>query len=249
VVVADTAARAETLHRRGLRALLGHAIADVSKQVRRNLPGIQAACLQYALLGTCDELKDAIVDAAIDRICHLGERPGAIRTQAEFDAAVRELRSGLARIADDIAKKVSDVLAAYQKVIDQLARGGRDQGGFGVLQVRAHLERLVYRGFVGDTPWSALEQLPRYVRAVELRLIKMRDNPAKHQSRAALVEPLFVQLDERLARAEAEGRRDPALESYRWLLEEFHLFTFAEELKPAKPVSQKRLAEAWTALG
>jgi ATP-dependent helicase HrpA len=247
VVVTDTPARAESMHREGVRALLALALSDVTKQVRRTLVGIQAACLQYARLGTCDELRHAIVLAAIERVCRLGER--SIRGEAEFNRAVSEARGRVGPASDEIASKVSEALVAYQRIEDQLARGARDQGSFAVLQIRAHLERLIYPGFVRDTPWSALEQLPRYLRAVELRLTKMRENPAKHQARAAVIEPFFAQYDERVARAEAEGRRDRALETYRWLLEEFHLFTFAEELKPAKPVSQKRLAEAWSALG
>ena len=42
-----------------------------------------------------------------------------------------------------------------------------------------------------------------------------------------------------------QGVRDPALEQYRWMLEELRVSLFAQELKTAIPVSVKRLQAQW----
>jgi ATP-dependent helicase HrpA len=53
------------------------------------------------------------------------------------------------------------------------------------------------------------------------------------------------------ARAEANRQRqrsEPALDAFRWLLEEFKVALFAQELKTPFPVSRKRLEKAWAEL-
>ena len=42
------------------------------------------------------------------------------------------------------------------------------------------------------------------------------------------------------------GLYDPALEHYRWMLEEYRVALFAQELGTALPVSTKRLEQQWT---
>jgi len=47
---------------------------------------------------------------------------------------------------------------------------------------------------------------------------------------------------------ENEARVEPALEAFRWLLEELKVSLFAQELRTPFPVSYKRLERAWTDL-
>ena len=50
---------------------------------------------------------------------------------------------------------------------------------------------------------------------------------------------------EREVTHEARGLRDPALEQFRWMLEELRVSLFAQELKTSVPVSVKRLEAMW----
>jgi ATP-dependent helicase HrpA len=59
----------------------------------------------------------------------------------------------------------------------------------------------------------------------------------------------WQQLQARVERNRKSGVVEPALEEFRWMLEEQRVSLFAQELKTPYPVSYKRLARAWAALG
>jgi len=42
--------------------------------------------------------------------------------------------------------------------------------------IRAQLQRLIHKGFFSATPWSQLTHLPRYIKAMQMRLAKYPAN-------------------------------------------------------------------------
>jgi ATP-dependent helicase HrpA len=110
----------------------------------------------------------------------------------------------------------------------------------------AQLARLVGRRFLADTPWQALQHLPRYLKAVTMRLDKLRTDPARDAARLAELRPLEQRWLRRLS--ELKGSHDARLEEYRWLLEELRVSLFAQELRTPQPVSSKRLDKFWAQL-
>jgi ATP-dependent helicase HrpA len=113
--------------------------------------------------------------------------------------------------------------------------------------VTAQLGRLVGKRFVAATPWAQMAHLPRYLRAVAMRLDKWRADPARDAQRLAELRPL----EQRWLRtvAERRGRPDARLDEFRWLLEELRVSLFAQELRTPQPVSVKRLDKIWSQLG
>ena len=100
--------------------------------------------------------------------------------------------------------------------------------------------------FLVSTPWAQLAHLPRYLKAITLRLDKLRTDPARDAQRMAELRPL----EQRYARqlAERRGVVDARLDEFRWLLEELRVSLFAQELRTPQPVSVKRLEKAWSQL-
>ena len=109
--------------------------------------------------------------------------------------------------------------------------------------VAAQLARLCSKHFVVTTPWPQLQHFVRYLKAVQLRLDKLRADPARDAQRLAELRPLEQRWIRRLA--ELKGAADPRLDEYRWLLEELRVSFFAQELRTPQPVSVKRLDKAW----
>jgi ATP-dependent helicase HrpA len=105
----------------------------------------------------------------------------------------------------------------------------------------------VYPGFFEATPWPQLAHLPRYLCALDHRLAKYLQNPARDARHSAIVESFRERYHERrdANRQRAHGR---ALEQFRWSLEELAVSLFAQELKTPYPVSAKRLEKTWTEL-
>ena len=209
-------------------------LADVGKSVRRGIS--TAVCLQYVGLGSADELRDDIVQGAIARAILEGRDP--VYSASEFAHRAREARGKLALHAAEIARTRARSWRFYQRALQKTARSTTAKGA------RAHLARLVPRGFVLTTPPAVLPKVPRYLKAIEVRIERGQNNPAKYREREAQIETLFDAYQKSMA---ARPPGDKALEHYRWLLEEFHVFLFAQELAASEVVTEKRLASAWQA--
>ena len=228
-------------HGAGLRRLVALALKEPLKYLEKNLPELQRLGALYMSLGTLEELRQQIVDVALDR-AFLGE---PLPTDAAaFDARVAEGRTRLNLIAQEVARAVGAVLveaaAAARKLKD--ARPPKDVAD----DIGAQLQRLVGKRFVVETPYAQLQQLPRYLKAVQMRLDKLKADAARDAARSAEVRVAEQRWLKRLA--ELKGRRDARLDEYRWLLEELRVSLFAQELRTPQPVSAKRLDKAWAQL-
>jgi len=87
--------------------------------------------------------------------------------------------------------------------------------------------------------------LPRYLRAMTLRLNKLRQAPDKDRQRCGAITQLWEPCKRRLEENMQRDLYDPELIRFRWLLEELRVSQFAQELKTLTPVSVKRLEELW----
>ena len=101
------------------------------------------------------------------------------------------------------------------------------------------LQRLIPRDFLRKTPAVELPNLVRYLKAVETRDRRAREDRSKDLDKAGLVRPFEDAL-------KALNKRDdvnPVLrDEFRWMLEEYRVSVFAQELGTARTVSPKRLS-------
>jgi len=234
VEVFDEPDVAAAKHRAGLRRLVALQIKDALKYLEKNIPDLQKMAALYMGLGSVDDLREQIIDLALDR-AFLSE---PLPTDGDaFRRRVQEGRGRLTLIANEIARSVSLVLTEYAAAMRKLkdARAPKDVGD----DIQAHLARLLPKRFVMTTPWIQLAHLPRYLKAVTMRLDKLRADPARDTARMAELRPL----EQRYLRlvAERKGTLDARLGEFRWLLEELRVSLFAQELRTPQPVSVKRL--------
>jgi ATP-dependent helicase HrpA len=241
IEVFDEPAVAAAKHRAGLRRLVALQLRDALKYLEKNIPDLQAMAVAYMPLGTAEELRTQIVDAALDRAFLADPLP---TDAAAFDKRIAEGRGRMNLIASEIARGVAVVLiefaAAQRKLRD--ARAPKELAD----DIAAQLQRLVPKRFVAATPWAQLGHLPRYLKAIVMRLDKWRADPARDAQRLAELRPL----EQRWQRAVAErrGTIDARLDEFRWLLEELRVSLFAQELRTPQPVSVKRLEKVWQQL-
>ena len=111
--------------------------------------------------------------------------------------------------------------------------------------VKGQLANLVYPGFVRATPLEWLKEYPRYLKAIEAAPGQgRRPGPARPGVERRAGRTLGDQA--RLAKHAQEGKRDAELQVYRWMLEEYRVSLFAQQLGTRLPVSDKRLAKQWS---
>ena len=237
-------------HRAGLRRLVALQIRDGLKYLEKNIPDLQKMSVAYLLVGrapdgtgggTADELRQQIIDLALDRAFLADPLP---TDAAAFTRRIDEGRGRLTLIAVEIARSASIVLIEYTAALRKLkdARPAKEVAD----DVAGQLARLVPKRFVSSTPWPQLAQLPRYLKGVVMRLDKLRSDPLRDTQRLAELRPL----DSRFWRHLAERRSvpDARMDEFRWLLEELRISLFAQELRTPQPVSAKRLEKAWAQL-
>jgi ATP-dependent helicase HrpA len=104
----------------------------------------------------------------------------------------------------------------------------------------------VYPGFVSEVPWEHLQHIPRYLKALRLRIEKQPQNPDRDGKHAASIGTLWQKWhDKVLAMEKAHLDVPEKLTAFRWQIEELRVSLFAQELKTPFPISIKRLDKAW----
>jgi ATP-dependent helicase HrpA len=225
-------------HRAGLRRLVALQLKEPLKYLEKNISDLPRMATQFMALGSAEDLREQIIAVAVDR-AFLAE---PLPTDAPgFKARLEAGRGRLTLIAQEVARAAAAVLQEHANALRKLkdSKLPKDVAD----DIAAQLQRLVGKRFLTSTPWAALAQLPRYLRAVVLRLDKWRADPARDAQRLAELRPLEQRWLRRMA--ERRGTADARLDDFGWLLEELRVSLFAQELRTPQPVSVKRLEKAW----
>jgi ATP-dependent helicase HrpA len=244
--VFDEPEMAAAKHRAGLRRLFALALRDTLKHIDRSIPDLQKMAIAWTQVGkgadaSPDALRQQIVDVALERAFLAEPWP---TDAAAFAQRLSDGRPRLVLIAQEVGRLGSAVISEHAAAMRKL-RDAKPPANVAA-DVQQQLSRLVHPRFLAQTPWAQLQHLPRYLKAVVLRLDKLRTDPARDAARLAELRPQEQRLQRALA--ERKGVADARLEELRWLIEELRVSFFAQELRTPQPVSLKRLEKAWAQL-
>jgi ATP-dependent helicase HrpA len=105
----------------------------------------------------------------------------------------------------------------------------------------AELEALLPRRFLESMSFTQLTHLPRYLKALATRMERAAMNPTKDKERAQQIAPYLAALKTFTDNPPRSFEAKQQLEVFRWMVEEFKVSLFAQELGTAVPVSPMRL--------
>jgi len=230
---------AQVRHRAGLRRLFSLQLRDALKYLEKNIPELQKMGAAFMPLGTLEELRGQIIAVAMDRAFLMDPLPA---DAAAFKSRLDEGRGRLTLIAIEVARLSATILTEYAAAVRKIK--DNRQATEAVADATGQLQHLMPRNFLEQTPWAQLQHFARYLKAIVLRLDKLRADPARDQTRLAELRPLETRFWRLVA--ERKGVYDARLQEFRWLLEELRVSFFAQELRTPFPVSVKRLDKAWT---
>ena len=240
VRVYATAAEAAASHERGLVRLIRLVLSKDLKPLLKELAVNVQGELAYRTLGSKEPLREAVLDRVVASVFLEGQP--VLRYQAAFEQRLAGCRGGIGLPAQDISRSVQQTLEACAAIQSRLkdcrVPALRDD-------VRVQVARLLTADLLYATPWQRLKEFPRYLKAVLHRLEKAPLDPARDSKLVKELEPLESRYWQ--AVKDEDGTRAPAADPFRWLLEEYRVSLFAQQLKTPVPVSAKRLAEAWAA--
>ncbi|CAN7425968.1 ATP-dependent RNA helicase HrpA [Variovorax sp. LjRoot84] len=241
IEVFDEPAVAAAKHRAGLRRLFALQQKDALKYLEKNIPDLQKMAVAYMPLGTAEELRAQIVDVALERAFLQEPLPA---DEAAFKQRVDEGRGRLTLIANEVARLAGTILAEYTLAVRKIKDTKIQPAA--TADAAQQLQRLVGKRFIADTPWPRLAHFARYLKAITLRLDKLRADPARDAERLAELRPQEQRYWRLLAGR--KGALDERMSEFRWLLEELRVSFFAQELRTPQPVSVKRLDKLWVQL-
>lgn len=232
---ADEAAEA---HAGGVERLLREALGPEFKRARRQLPIANPLSLKYAPMGSIDGLREDLVEGGFADL--LEGRRLEVRTHAAFEALRAEFAQKLfgaamarQKLAEPIIEAQAELRPWMEPPLMGFAKASYDD-------LREQLAALLQPGFLRELPTARLAHIPRYLKAMRLRGERLRQDPARDQSRMLQVLPYW----RALLHGGGTALDADAWGELRWLLEEWRVSLFAQELKTAEPVSAKRLAKA-----
>jgi len=233
---------ARAAHRQGVVRLLRNALSSDAKQARRRLPISNPIALKYAPLGGVDGLREDLLEGGFADLLEQHELD--VRTAATFETlraqCSRELfAAGVERLklAEPVIEAQAELKPWLQPPLLGFARASYDD-------LREQLDSLLTPGCLRELAPARLAHYPRYLKAMRLRAERLRQDPAKDQQRMLQVIPYWREY----LKHRAAGTSAADLAELRWLIEEWRVSLFAQELKTAEPVSAKRLAKALAAL-
>ncbi|MFC5548068.1 ATP-dependent RNA helicase HrpA [Massilia aerilata] len=227
-------------HRIGLRRLFALQFKEQLKFAEKNIPGLQQMGMQFMSVGSPDELREQIVNKAIDIACLQDPLP---HDAATFNNRKDEGKGRIGLLINEIARLVGQVLAEFHGMPKRLQNLPQAVAA----DMQAQLKELVHKRFIADTEYSQLSHFPRYLKAMNIRLEKLRTNTARDAQLMTEWQTAAAQF-QRTVKNQPLKNLDPRMTDFRWMLEELRVSLFAQELRTPMPVSSKRLQKVWESM-
>lgn len=246
--VFDDLQEARKQHWQGLRRLFILANKDTLKSLQKQLPGLRDLGLLFINIGSVEGLVEQILNLAVERALMSDDLPV---TAEQFKQRLQAGKPRLALIAQEMSKHALAALQANADLQKKLAQA-KAASPSAYTDIQAQLQALIFPKFVSEIPYTQLVHLPRYLKAIALRIDKLRSNPSRdaqcQKDWESVARPWQKLLQGNRGAASYTLVEDQGLRDFRWQLEELRVALYAQELKTPTPMSLKRLEKVLASL-
>jgi len=241
VVEAKSRAEADATLRAGVLRLAMLALPEQFKYARKKF----ADTRELVLLGQGFSTDKPLAIGLTEQVfadCFFGGNPVLPRSSGEFQALLDRCRADFGSVVDRNAAQAIDVLKEGRGVREKLAALTSPAFKSVVEDVQRQLAVLLPKNFPAQVPGLLWPHAARYLKALNRRLDKAPGNAKKDAELMGRIAPFATALNQLLATHKGHAPR-PEIDRLQWMLEEFRVSLFAQDLRTALPVSEKRLAE------
>ena len=240
ISVHDDPAVAARHHQQGVVRLFALAMNEAVKSLARDVKKNASLELGFnALPGHSAKsapLAEQLAHAAIIRSFL---QQGLPQNEAQFQQALTEGKPRMLLTAQELTRLLQTIVTEHGQIRRKLTGLRADRA---VLDdIDAQLAALFPPGFLHQVGYEHLQHYPRYLKAITMRLDKLREDPARDRAQMASMAPLLQRW--RQWQRDIGMQLDREAESFRWLLEELRVSLFAQSLRTPMPVSVKRLTK------
>lgn len=240
--IQDSAAEQARVHRAGVVALLREVLPSPQRYVLDHLSNRERLAFSQSPHGTVESL---VSDATTAALAHLV--PAQLPfSEAEFQAVARSCRAELIETVLRLTDVLAQILTLATELGSRLERVSSPALKAARSDMTAQLEQLVYPGFVTATGQAQLQHLPRYLQAMQIRLDRLESGQglSRDATDMAAVQELEDEYDAALEAVPAQLPVSAELGAVKWMIEEFRVNLFAQQLGTAQTVSVKRIRRA-----
>jgi ATP-dependent helicase HrpA len=241
LVEARSVADAEQISRAGIVRLAMLQLPQQTKYVAKRMADDRELVLLSRGLPLDGSVADALARRSF-RECFLPAELPLPRDEKAFASLLDSRRSQLNEIADRLSSIVTLIFKEWRAVRLALEKLTSPSFAVAVSDINAQLKALLTPGFIESVPRPYLDYLPRYLKSIARRLERLPANAKRDAELASKVKPFTTALQGLLAQL-TRPTVPPELFQLRWMIEEYRVSLFAQELKTMMKVSDKRLAE------
>ena len=246
--VFDDLLEARKQHHLGLRRLFALNNKDTLKSLQKQLPGIRELGLLFINVGSVEELIEQILNVALERAFVSETLPV---NAEQFAMQLQAGKPRLALIAQEISRHALNALQAHADLQKKVA-SAKAASPTAYADIQTQMQGLIFPRFVAEIPYGQLVHLPRYLKAIAMRIDKLRANPSRdaqcQKDWESVARPWQKLLQGGRGSASYAMTEDQALQDFRWQLEELRVALYAQELKTPTPMSLKRLEKVLASL-
>ena len=233
---------ADAEHARGVARLIALELSKRSKrEFRPKGLSFPAAVYFKSISYSPEKLSDdlfmkAVRGAAVDGLEKVVDAECFARRVKERCAAINDAYAELTALVTNILEDAGAVSTAAESadLPDDIMK-----------DIDTQLAWLVYRGFIASVPREKLELYPKYFKALRLRIGRAKLDRTGDRTKMARFEPYWTQYRDLATGTNVKNVDRAALAEYRWMLEDYRISLFAQEIKTSQRVSPERLSRLW----
>ena len=246
LVVMRTAGEQHAVHRSGVVALLQAELPSPHRYILDHLSAAEKLAFAHSPYPDSAALVADCTRTAIEALLPTAQLP---MTRAAYQDLKQTVQQELIDTTFKVTTVVAQILDASREVDRRIRKIRSLSLAAAAADLRSQHDQLIQPNFVSTTGWEQLRHLPRYLKAMSLRLDKLEAGGALQ--RDGLHMQVLQSLEEaygELKLQAPEGVPTPsAIREIFWLLQELRVSLFAQDLGTATSVSEKRLRQAMKA--
>lgn len=244
LAIFEDRATAEYAHQFGVARLFFFKLVDKLQYAKKNLTEKQKLIFKKTSdFGTLQTVMDQIAYSAIMALM-VFQQP-IIRNKTDFEIRLIKNQNNFLLLIQKIMNIYFEMVEYYIQVKSLLEKKALAECQMSIEDIKKQVETLFVPNFISLTPLNWLVRYPIYLKTMIKRLNALPQFKNRDELELKQIYPL-LQAYYIMSKKIAEKKQVQIyLVEFKWMIEEFRVSLYAQELKTLYPISQKRLISYW----
>lgn len=237
----SSAEEAATESRQGVFRLFQKELAKKISQQLRWFPDIEQLDMYAAAYPGFKHVRGQLIELIARRA--FPEQAALPRDEEAFKQLVKQGQNRITVGVQDVSEVVKPLIPLYPQLLKRIEDMQAAPWLYAREDLRRQLQWLFGPLFLTETRWDWLVHYPRYLKAMLQRIDKLTGGQLEKDRKAyAELEPYLLRLFEGNPTFK---KKNPEWLEFRWMVEEYRVSLFAQQLGTSQQVSPKRLDRQW----